>query len=200
MMIDDHKILEVKKKTLNQTSWQRVTKSASAFLLLDYPGFKGVAGLFEIREVTARLIVTLLGKRTVLADRGFHWLQIGPENENWWLTVMFDADDQPIEYYFDITKDNTFCGAESFFLDLFLDVVLLPDGTITILDADELEQAFAEGLIAEDDYWLAVSTAAKIIAALPRERFRLMAFCDKIFNELKKGLKEDSREENQRKE
>lgn len=193
-MIEDYGKLTVKKKTLKKTDWKRITKSASAYLPLDFPGLKGMAGLFAIREVTAPLIVTLLGKRIVLADRGFHWLQIGPEHENWWLTVQYDAEDKTIQYYFDITKDNTICGEESFFLDLFLDVVLLPDGRIAILDADELEQAYSEDLISEDDYRLANKTGEKIIAALPRERFRLMAFCDKIFAELKTGLREDLRE------
>lgn len=187
--------LMVKRKTLNKTVWKRVTKSASAYLPLDYQGQKGMAGLFEIREVTTPLIVTLFGKRTVMADRGFHWMQIGPENKNLWLTVIFDAQDKPVEYYFDITKDNTICGEESFYLDLFIDVVLLPDGRILTLDADELEQAFTESLIGQDDYRLAVKTAEKITAALPRERFRMTKFCDKMFTELKTGLREDLREE-----
>ncbi len=179
---------------MKQTDWERVTKSASACLPLDFPGLKGIARLFEIRQVTAPLIVTLFGKRTVMADRGFYWLQIGSENENWWLTVQYEADGQPIQYYFDVTKNNTICGEESYYSDLFIDVVLLPDGTIITLDADELEQALAEGLIYEDDYRLAVSVAEKIAAALPRERFRLAEFCDKIFAELKTGLREDLRE------
>ncbi len=187
--------LRVKRKTLNLTNWKRVTKSSSAYMPLDFPKLKGMAGLFEIREVTAPLIVTLLSKRTIMADRSFNWMQIGPENENWWLTVQFDAEDQPIQYYFDITKDNTICGEESFYFDLFIDVVLLPDGRIMTLDADELEQAYSEGLVGEDDCRLAVSTAEKIAAALPRERFRLVKFCDKIFTELKNCLKDDLREE-----
>jgi len=183
--------LHIKKKTLKKTDWRRVTKSASAYKPLVYPEFKGMAGLFAIHEVTAPLIVTLLGKRIVMADRGYHWLQIGPEEENWWLTVQYGADDKPIQYYFDITKDNRICGEDSFFFDLFLDIVLLPDGRIARLDADELEQAYSEGLIDKDDYNLALRTAEKLVAALPRERFRLTAFCDKIFHELKRDLRED---------
>ena len=191
ILFSGYEKLRVKRKTIKQTNWKCVTKSASAYLPLDYQGLKGMAGLFEIREVTTPLIVTLFGKRTVMADRGFHRMQIGPENKNWWLTVLFDAEDKPVEYYFDITKDNTICGEESFYLDLFIDVVLLPDGRILTIDADELEQAFAVGLIGQDDYRLAVKTAEKITAALPRERFRLTEFCDRMFAELKKDLRED---------
>ncbi|HOP12246.1 MAG TPA: hypothetical protein PK629_12235 [Oscillospiraceae bacterium] len=44
--------MQIKRKTLKKTDWKRVPKSASAYLPLDFPELKGMAGLFEIRERT----------------------------------------------------------------------------------------------------------------------------------------------------
>jgi predicted RNA-binding protein associated with RNAse of E/G family len=41
------------------------------------------------------------GERVVLADKDYYWLEIALENENYWLTAMFNPDGEFVQYYFD---------------------------------------------------------------------------------------------------
>ena len=50
--------------------------------------------------------------------------------------------------------------------DLYLDVVVVPDGRIHILDEDELKEAYSKREISKDEYDMAFSVANMIINGL----------------------------------
>ena len=72
-----------------------------------------------------------------------------------------------MQYYIDVAKEYEIddCGLP-YFDDLYLDVVLLPNGKMYVLDEDELEDAYKSGDVTKEEYELAWYTTKWIIAAI----------------------------------
>ena len=169
-------------KTLDRSDWTRITKRKDAFSRIDRPEFSGEAYLIRIDELTAPLRKTYDdGSSVTIVDEGYHWLQLAPETGRWWLTVMFAPDLSVVQYYFDITAGSNLLGAaDSFFTDLFLDVVMMPDGRIIVLDEDELEQALEEHIIDRVTYNTAKRDAEALIYALDGNAPALEKLCREV--------------------
>ena len=78
--------------------------------------------------------------------------------------LFLDNNKVPLEYYFDICKNNGLDDAALvlFYDNLYLDVTVLND-KINILDEDELEIALLENDITSDDYKLAITIKEKLL-------------------------------------
>lgn len=174
----------IEKRCITRKGWSRIETSAFAWTKLEKEGFWGVAGLLYLEKVKSPLVVTCADQKLTIADDGYYWLQLGPQGENWWLSVMFDPKREIIQYYFDITKSNVICGEESFFEDLMLDVAALPNGRNVLLDMDELRQALELHTICRSEFDLACRKAEEIRKGLPGNIGRLGVFCREIFEEL----------------
>ena len=80
---------------------------------------------------------------------------------------MFDEAGQPIENYIDITLENHLPeNDDAWFVDLFLDIVLEPNGRATLLDADELDAALARNEITPADHAMARAEADHLLKTL----------------------------------
>lgn len=173
--------MELKKKTLRRDEWRRVTQKSLSLAPITTPFFSGRACLLTIHALEAPLWVkdSPLGD-VKIADRGFRWLQLAPEGKHWWLTVMFDERGALIQSYFDITKYNDLSDPDNaFFLDLFLDVCIPPDGAPLVLDRDELDAARDEGTITPAEHTLALRTAEEILAWYGENREAYDRFLEK---------------------
>ena len=98
-----------------------------------------------------------------LIDNNFQMVEVMPWKENYLMRVYLDDKGDPLEYYFDITKQNAIDEKTNlpFYDDLYLDVVQ-EKRALLIHDETELENALKDGDITQDDYDLAVSTKVKI--------------------------------------
>ena len=145
--------MHIQKRDINRNNWAGVLRHTDVRMLQDGPDFRGLAALMHMLEVEKPLIFDYDGQKVRAVDSGFYWLQMIPERENWWLTVMFDTERRPVQAYFDITGENHILpDGQAWFTDLFLDVVVMPDGRLKLLDADELEQALQTGVITLRQY------------------------------------------------
>lgn len=177
-------------KTMSRETWPRVRLATFCCTDKQYGDFSCVAGLLTVHEVSAPLKKTVCGKDLVLADKGYRWLQIAPADELWWLTVMIDPNNSIVQYYYDITDRNILDGKHSRFYDLYLDVALLPDGNATILDTDELNAAFKDGIITNTQYEAATSTAKRLLQEVPAAIDDLEQFVMTVYRELAKEFGE----------
>ena len=171
-------------KTITRDNWQRVMSKTFRYAEKTYGDFHCVIGLLTIDEVSSPLKKTMFGKELVLADKGYRWLQIAPADESWWLTVMIDPNDNIVQYYYDITDRNILDGENSRFYDLYLDVVILPDGNATILDGDELNAALKDGIITNTQYEAATTTAEQLLQNVPLNIDELEEFVMTVYREL----------------
>ena len=83
------------------------------------------------------------------------------------MRLFLDDNKKPLEYYFDICKNNGL-DKESLvpcYDDLYLDITVL-DGNINILDKDELDEAFNNKDITNDDYELVMRIKDKLLGEI----------------------------------
>lgn len=138
-----------------------ILKSEFKTKYIDDEIFKGHITLVNIQEVAKAWRVDT-EKRCIL-DKDYNWFAMYPDDKNFSLTAMCDENYQIKEWYFDICKQNGIENGVPFEDDLYLDVVIVPDGRINILDEDELLDAEKNGLITRQDVELAYKTKEKII-------------------------------------
>lgn len=148
-------------------------------------GFKGCVGLLSIEKVNKPLVVKRPnGKNEVIIDDGYKILTYFPEQEAYCCSVMFNEKDEVIQWYFDILKSA--CNLESeipYGEDMFLDYVVLPDGSYYLLDENDLIDALQNKLISQTEFKNAYLTA-KSVEKLIKNDFD--NFCKFTIESLKK--------------
>jgi len=156
---------------------------------LDDAGLKGYAARVDIHEVNRPLIVGEKGAEMCLANDGYSEIQFQPEGENWGVIGIYDDKNKIIEYYIDITRKN---GADEsgapYCDDLYLDIVLMPDGKSFLCDEDELREALESGDITKDDYDLAY----RVKDELYDKKIIDAGYMDNLFEKLKNYFDDDS--------
>ena len=125
--------------------------------------FKGYIGIIEIEEVSEKQIWTFNGADIIVCDSGLKWLSILPQNDFYCITAMMNADNDVLLWYIDmIAEQGMDVDGIPFFDDLYLDLVVYPDGTIKVDDMDELEEALLMKDITQEQYNLAISTSNRL--------------------------------------
>ncbi|MBE6147158.1 MAG: DUF402 domain-containing protein [Firmicutes bacterium] len=88
-------------------------------------------------------------------DDGYYIFEVIPKNDNYAMRLFLNANKEPLEYYFDICKNNRLdCFSKvPCYDDLYLDITYL-DGKINILDEAELIGAYNNSDVSLEDYEL----------------------------------------------
>ena len=55
--------------------------------------------MFTIISIDNAIWIKKDDRQLCIADVGYKWLQFSPENENWWLTVVYNSQEQLVESY-----------------------------------------------------------------------------------------------------
>ncbi len=165
-------------KTLSRREWRGELQKESRRIEVSDGFFEGHVGLIRFSGVKKPMSASLDGKTYDIIAEGVYWLQLAPSHENWWLTALYGPDKSLKQFYFDITDGNFIdeTGEPSFY-DLMLDVVALPDGSIHLLDMDELDKALEDGFITPEQHARSVRDAEKLMKWLESGFDSLSAFC-----------------------
>lgn len=137
--------------------------------------FTGNVTFLKIKKVKNKWFVDE-EKRCIL-DENYTWVGIYPEHENYCITAIYDENKNIKEWYFDISKHNGIENGIPYEDDLYLDIVILPDGRVNILDEDELIQAYHDKNITKKDYELAYKVKDKIINEFANNVEKLKNIC-----------------------
>lgn len=129
---------------------------------VDTDVLKGYAVLTEILEIAEPQTWTYNGEDTIVCDRRFKWLTILPRDQYYCITAMMDRDERIILWYIDMIADQGIEDALPFFYDLYLDLIVYPNGEIFTDDMDELVNALRIGDITEQQFNLAIETKEKL--------------------------------------
>lgn len=142
----------------------------------------GYISLIKIIDVKDKFIAEYNGKKTVLCDNNYKNIRFLPDNEFWCVEAIYDNNSNIVEWYFDITNGNYIDENNNpYFDDLYLDVVLMPDGEVIIFDENELLDAYEENKITSEQLIKAKDTANKIInEIIPNKQF-INDFFNKYF-------------------
>lgn len=114
-----------------------------------------------------------------MADENYKWLEFYDYNSKARLTAMYNDKNEIIEWYFDIArligKENNLPYED----DLYLDVVVTPDGKTILLDEDELKMAVDRLEVTKEDSDEAYKIAYEIIGKVKNNSNKLKEFTDK---------------------
>ena len=166
-VIEDNKIVQrywitLKKRYADgRNKANHILESDFKNLRIDNDEFKGNISLLTIKKVRKEWRIDV-EQRCILANN-YNWLEIYPDGENYCITTMFDENDNIAEWYFDIAKELGEENGIPYEDDLYLDVVIVPDGRIHILDEDELKSAYDRKEVSKEEYEMAYRVANKII-------------------------------------
>ena len=159
----------MKKSRLTCDEWHCITSKRFTQIRVEKEYFTGVvAGLF-IDEVTTPQVWKYRGKDVVVCDKDMKWVLIMPEKEHYLITAMLNKSDEVVVWYIDIIASSALDkdGVISY-EDLYLDLIVYPDGNIIVDDMDELEEALSAKDITQEQFHLAISTSDKLKSGLLR--------------------------------
>lgn len=173
-----------------RTDWRRITKRRyTSCAEPDIFGTAGCVSLIMIDEVIEPLTVHYSGRKVIIADAGYSWFQAAIPEAHWWLTAMFDADDRFIQIYFDITNGNRFDPPENpTFEDMYLDIVVSADGTVEIVDQEELDEALQSGAITAAQHRNATVSCEALSHFLRENTAAMLQWCKECQQKLKAGF------------
>ena len=153
----------MKKSRLSYDEWKCIVSKESRGKRIHSELVKGYVGLIDIKEVKEPQIWRFNGADTVVCAKGIKWLTILPQNDWYCITAMINEQKEIVLWYIDmiagqgIDVDNV-----PYFDDLYLDLIVYPDGTIIVDDMDELEEALVKGYITQEQFSLAIETSNRV--------------------------------------
>jgi predicted RNA-binding protein associated with RNAse of E/G family len=176
-------------KTLSRNEWGCKLIKEDRRTYVSDGFFEGYVGLLRFDFVEKPLSTTQNGVSFDIIGKGLYWLQLAPVKERWWLTALYDPECKLRQFYFDIT-DGSYLDdkGEPSFTDLMLDVVVLPDKSLSVLDWDELDSALEDRLISPEQHAQAVSDMKRLVGWIEVNFQRLVDFCGECFVKLKGEL------------
>ncbi|MBS8263630.1 DUF402 domain-containing protein [Mesobacillus boroniphilus] len=166
--------LKLKRKYGDRADWLRVVQREFIQDFFDEEGFKGYVTLLMVIKITEPLYVLYRDKRVCIVDEGYTWLQHFPEGARHSVTTMFNSKGEVVQWYIDICLQNGIDNGRPWMDDLFLDIIILPTGEVFNKDTEELELALSSGIIAEEQFNIAISEADTIKKQIEANEFDLL--------------------------
>jgi hypothetical protein len=153
----------MKRCRLSYDEWKCITNKKMNGHIVNNDFFKGYIGVIEIENVTEPQIWKFNGEDIAVCDKGKKWVSILPQYDFYCITAMLNEKNEILLWYIDmIAEQGIDADCIPYFDDLYLDLVVYPDGTIIVDDMDELEDALSTKDITLEQYKLAINTSQKL--------------------------------------
>lgn len=169
----------MKRKSAARLEWKRVLERQFVVQRIDSADYHGYVTLLCLDRVSEPLSVNFGQERVCIVDQGYTWLQHFPDGEHFVLLSAFNERGEVVQWYIDIVEST---GVDEhgvpWYHDLYLDIVVAPNGETLLLDADELDEALRTGVITSGQYNFAWQQASALLDALETDLFRLLWLCD----------------------
>ena len=117
-----------------------------------------------------------------ICDDEYKWLEFYDYNSKVRLTAIYNDKNEIIEWYFDMAREIGKQNGMPYEDDMYLDVVLRPNGEIELLDENELQEALDEKMITKVEYDDAYKTAYELIEKIKGKEKEVKEFTDKYLN------------------
>lgn len=137
----------IRRKYLDHSGWRRILRRRLWMARRQDDVFCGELSLVAVDAIRNPLDCIHDGRTLRLLDRGYQMLQWMPDGAPWAVTAFLDGEGQAAEWYFDVTASSGVEFGLPYYDDLLLDVVVLQDGTVHLLDEDELREAVQGGFV-----------------------------------------------------
>jgi uncharacterized protein len=180
-------------KRADRPGWPRLRAQRFVYQRVTDAAFTGYVSLLRMEEVAEPLWVMHGDQKVCIADAGYSWLQVFPDDAHHTHTTMFNPDGQPVQEYIDVIAEQG-VGDDGipWYDDLYLDLTWIPDGTPLLLDQEELEAAHAIQAISQEQYDLARGEVARLLVALTLGEYCLAEIAHACYPILKAELDAES--------
>ena len=152
----------MKKCKLTYDEWKCIREKQQTIQFISTNKFCGYVGVLDIKEVAEPQIWNFDGVDKTVCDNGFKWITILPKDKYYCITAMLDQNEEIIVWYIDMIASQGVEDGDPYFYDLYLDLVVYPDGKIIVDDMDELESDLKKGDISEQLFQLAIDTKEEL--------------------------------------
>lgn len=161
----------MKRKVISNTYLRDVEKYQIKLFFMEDDYYVSVKKLISVREKF------IIETGICVMDDGYYILEVVPRNENYAMRLFLDKNKIPLEYYFDVSKNNGLDEVSRIpcFDDLYLDITFQPhDGFMRILDENELIEAHNNKDISDEDYMLAYKVKDKLLKEIKNKTNKYM--------------------------
>ncbi|RPF57412.1 DUF402 domain-containing protein [Abyssicoccus albus] len=153
----------MKIKYTDKRNWRRITEKDYIERAINDDIFSGIIAMIYVKKVREPLTLTIVNQQVKVIDDHYKWLQLVPNDHFYSMTVMFDNHDRILQYYIDINYENIPELGNCRTHDLYLDVLVLPDGQFELVDEEDLQRALDDSLISQQDFNTAYEKANHIM-------------------------------------
>lgn len=172
----------MKRSKLNYEEWKCILKKDLYCENIQSDFFKGYIGLLHIHEVSEPQIWRFNGEDMVVCDKGLKWLTILPKDDYYCITAMMNSKKNVLVWYIDmIAGQGQDADGVAYIDDLYLDLVVYPDGTVLEDDMDELEAALRCGDISKELFDLAINTCDRLKSGLLSDIRKFIEFTGQCY-------------------
>ena len=177
----------MKRSRLSYDEWKCIISKDIFGRTVNSELINGYIGLIDIKGVSEIQTWKFNGEDIVVCDKGRKWLSILPQNDWYCITAMIDEKGDIILWYIDmISSQGIDVDGVPYFDDLYLDLVVYPDGTIIVDDMDELEEALSKKDITQEQFNLAIETSHRLQQGLLSDIFSFTEYTGRCYEMIKK--------------
>lgn len=177
----------MKRSRLSYDEWKCILSKDLNGTNVSTDYFEGYIGLLHILQVSEPQIWKFNGENIVVCDKGLKWISILPKDDFYCITAMMNEQEEILLWYIDMIDEQ---GIDEvgipWFDDLYLDLVVYPDGTIIVDDMDELEDALTKGDITTEQFNIAIKTSEKLKTGLLSNVGSFIKFTKQCYCEVRK--------------
>ncbi len=171
---------------LTYDEWKCIIKKERIGRVVESTEFSSYVGILYITEVSEPQIWSYNGEEVMVCDKNYQWLTIMPEDDYYCITVMMNEKREVQVCYIDMIAEQGYDkDGVPYFYDLYLDLVVYPDGTIIEDDMDELHNALTDGDITRQQFELALNTCDKLKNVLLSDNVAFMAYIQRMYDLVK---------------
>lgn len=153
----------MKRKRLDYARWDCIRSRTLKHKHVHTPYFTGCVDLLDIHEADQPQIWHFNNEDITICDTGIKWLTIMPDHDWYCISAMFNERNELQFWYIDMIEEH---GVDPdgvpYYYDLYLDLIVYPDGSSLQDDMDELEQALQNDEITREQFDLAINTCRRL--------------------------------------
>jgi predicted RNA-binding protein associated with RNAse of E/G family len=166
-------------RSAERPDWERVVARRFLARRIDSREYHGYVTLLCIDQVSEPLLVDFAGQSVCIVDRGYRWVQHFPDNARYTLLAAFDERGELVQWYIDLVgRTGVDERGVPWYEDLYLDIVISPQGAVLLLDVVELDEALRQGEVTAGQYDAVWRQASVLLDALEADVFPLLWLSD----------------------
>lgn len=161
----------MKRKIISSTYLRDVDKYQIKIYLDEDDYYVSIKKLIKVREKF------IIKNNICVMDDNYYVVEYVPKYENYAMRIFLDDKKNPLEYYFDICKNNGLLEDIKipYYDDLYLDVTYLcSNKKIDVLDEDELLDGFKNGYITKEELDMIYNVKDKLIMEIKNKNNKYM--------------------------